>query len=774
MENKLLYQQNKNLFNRKRTYFVVLLTSLLLGCASPVYLGSYGNDLTYSVENYPDEINYLQNLIDNNPKDIEAKIELTKYIQRAVEYYLKEADLAVSEGNFNRAISFYDKAILIESDNDSLRQRKQLVMSQLEIAEKVNAARSALNGEEHEMALSIAEHILLLSPNNQEALAIKEQIELNIIANHEEPLLLIDVAFNQIDLPSALQFLADTYGFNLVLDQSVKDTAISLNLNQIPLESALDLLLSITRNSYSVIRYDTLLVYADSRDNRNKYETTRIHTFRLNSVPAKDMLALIKNTIEVTSIIANEQNNSLIVVDTESVISRVGKLITDNDYQKGEVIFDVEIMEVNLTSSLLSGIDYGAYQIGSSTDPIPLTGSIRDSIKESTNLVIPGISLNAFKQDVDARILANPKIRVMDGENAKIHIGERVPLRSSDILDATGQTRTTFEYQDVGIRLTVEPTVHLNAEVTIKVALEVSSLGENIGTVEQQAFKIGTRNIETVMLVKDGETAILGGLIRDERRSSLTGLPITEKDSWYRRIFGNEDISDSRSDVLLTIRPRIVRSSNVVNNEGIAEPYHQAIGNGLSGLIFKPVSVKADIENYENSRFEVIIEEPDESSVSEDSSIHEGAVIFENNEIDVIEKQPLQAIEEHISNAELSFSETDYYTEQGAVYEVTIHGALPTEAKEIHFEVAYNPTIIEFTDASTHRDIDDLNTTSAQGSVTFSAQLEQNRSNQQIVKIRFEGKREGVSHLIIRDAKYFTSEGEGGVVEINNSRIKVR
>src|SRR6202022_4548479 len=123
-------------------------------------------------------------------------------------------------------------------------------------------------------------------------------------------------------------------------------------------------------------------------------------------------------------------------------------------------------------------------------------------------------------QDVDAKILANPKIRVTSGKAAKIHVGDRVPLRAASIPDATGQTRTTFDYKDTGIRLADAPVVNLASSTNGNLSLEVSALGANLGTATDPAYAIGTRNAETFMVLRDGETAILGGLIQDEEQNT--------------------------------------------------------------------------------------------------------------------------------------------------------------------------------------------------------------------------------------------------------------
>ena len=176
---------------------------------------------------------------------------------------------------------------------------------------------------------------------------------------------------------------------------------------------------------------------------------------------------------------------------------------------------------------------------------------------------LPAVTLRFFKQDVDAKTLANPSIRTLSREEASFLVGDEIPLADSEIVDATGQTRTTFVRRDVGIKLTVTPEVRLNRSVEVDLALEVSALGQNLGTPESPAFSIGTRSIETRMLLEDGETAIIGGLIRDEDRDTIVSIPGLGRIPAIGNLFRNRDGSGTRTDIILTLTPRVVRARDL-------------------------------------------------------------------------------------------------------------------------------------------------------------------------------------------------------------------
>jgi general secretion pathway protein D len=135
-----------------------------------------------------------------------------------------------------------------------------------------------------------------------------------------------------------------------------------------------------------------------------------------------------------------------------------------------------------------------------------------------------------------------------------------VPLQSSFVQDTTGQTRTLFEYHDIGIQLNVIPKYHLDGSIFVDLQIEVSSLGQNLGTTEQPAYAIGSRNVHTTMILRENETALLGGLIKEEEQHNVSGLPLERSGvSIMDRLFSTSIDKVGRSELLLTITPRVIR-----------------------------------------------------------------------------------------------------------------------------------------------------------------------------------------------------------------------
>jgi general secretion pathway protein D len=185
----------------------------------------------------------------------------------------------------------------------------------------------------------------------------------------------------------------------------------------------------------------------------------------------------------------------------------------------------------------------------------------------------PTLTLNAMLQDSDTNILSSPRLRVRNREKAKIMIGERVPMITNTVTPTTtgGSVVTgTVTYQDVGLKLDVEPEIHLDNEVSIKIGLEVSSLGLAVNNSSgSQVFRVGTRNTSTVLRLRDGEMQILGGLITDEDRSTADKVPALGQIPLLGHLFSSDNGNKSKTEIVLSITPHIVGNFKLPDARGM-------------------------------------------------------------------------------------------------------------------------------------------------------------------------------------------------------------
>ena len=537
---------------------------LLTSCASQTLVA----DSYISQDEWMKAVLEYRKLAANYPRDTEYKSRLKQTELKAAEYYYKRGMEVFEQNNFDGALAQFQQGLAAMPGNGKLLQATRQVLLRKEANSFYTEAMRAKEAGQLDKSRSLLKRALKAYPD----FVLAEEMLAHVSVQGEEedsgdrlkvssrsP---ITLNFRQTDIRTAFEFIAKSFGIDVVFDEGVRTMPVTLFAKDVTFKEALNLILATTKTFYKTVGDNSILIAPDSKEKRGQYEDQMVRVFQLTNIHAKEMSEILKGIIPLKKIIVNTDLNTIVVRDTEEAIKVAEKVVSINDRRPAELILEVEILEVNRSKAERLGLDLGTYNLTASIPSsvtIPLAGSIRNAVRDAAILTLPSAAFNFYKQDVDAKTLANPRLRVLSGKNAKIHIGDRVPLRAATVQDATGQVRTTYDYKEIGIRLTAEPVIHLDNSVTVKVELEVSSLGQNIGTQTEPAYSIGTRNAETHMLLRDGETAILGGLIRDEDRKTRVKVPLLGDVPVLGYAFTSADDSSGRTDVLLTITPRVVR-----------------------------------------------------------------------------------------------------------------------------------------------------------------------------------------------------------------------
>lgn len=533
---------------------------LLASCASHLKRG----DELVAKEEWSQAVTEFRQASREYPNDIEVRSRLRQTEFKAAEHYYHRGALARAKGDLDGAIGLFQQGLVAMPENEKLLNALREAQTRKEALALYQEGSKLLDAGKPEAAKPRLLKALEIYPEYKDAALKLAQIEKLELGAANQGLALssnapITLNFRETDIRDAYEFLTKSFGVNAVFDDSVKNTPVTLFARDVTFEQGLSLLLTTSKTFYRKIGPNTILVAQDNKDKRSQYEDQVVRTFELNTVRAKEMADILKGVLAIKKVAINEQLNTVTIRDSEEVMRLAERMILNNDKKPAEVILEVEILEINRTKAENIGLDFGSYQITAAVPPYPISTSFADAVQNTGTLTMPSATLHFFKRDVDGKTLANPRIRVLSGKPAKIHIGDRVPLIATTIQDATGQVRNAYDYKDIGIRLVAEPQVHIDNSVTVKLALEVSSLGQNLGTPAQPAYSIGSRNAETSMLLRDGETAILGGLIQDGERNTRVLIPGLGDIPAVGALFTNYNNSAERTDVLLTITPRVVR-----------------------------------------------------------------------------------------------------------------------------------------------------------------------------------------------------------------------
>lgn len=598
-----------------RGFFIIAAVMVLAGCAS---------GQLKRAEQYAEQKDWDKAVIayraahEERPGDIEIKSALARTELHAAEFYYERGTALVARGDYDGAIKSFEQGLV------AMPEHAKLLAAIRDVTIKKEVARMAMEAERYsqvgdlERAGRLLERALELAPGDVRLTVQLESVRERAGQNKPEEFALasqrpVTLNFKAAELKSAFEFLAKSFGINVIFDEDVKDKEVTLFAQNVPFRQALELMLTTTQTFYKKVGPNTLIIAPDTKDKRGQYEDYVIRTFPLTNASAKEMADVLKGVMTLQKLVVNESLNTLTLRDKPEAIALAADLIRANDLRLAEIVLDVEILEVNKTKADKLGFDYGS-TMTITFPPYQFTDSIGNTLEQGT-LTLPTVTFHYFKQNVNAKTLANPKIRVVNGREAKIHIGDRVPLRSSTIQDATGQTRTTFEYNDIGIRLVVTPQINVDNSSLVKMSLEVSTLGQNLGTQTEPAYSIGTRNAQTSMLLRDGETAILGGLIRDEDRRARVKVPGLGDIPVAGALFTSLDDSLTRTDVLLTITPRIIRPWELAPEStrnlysGTAEHYTTRARLGTDEMVETVMSAARE-EALRNHRLQAVRAEP--------------------------------------------------------------------------------------------------------------------------------------------------------------------
>jgi general secretion pathway protein D len=501
----------------------------------------------------------------------------------------KLATEAATNKNWDEAIEYYEKAILEDPSNAAYRlalTRAKIFASYTHVFMARNLAASGKKDE----ALAEYQKALSYDPNNR-AILVEAQLLTAEVQEVQEPAeikiespvklqvndqkLSLNFMHDRVKLKAIFQALGKHAKINILFDESFKDIPYSVDLTDRTFEQALNSLCMATRNFHRVIDERSLIIVPDLPAKRIQYELTAVKTFYLSNIRAEDLqaslLPILRSQYKAPQFMVDKNLNSITIRDAPEVLELAGKLIKLWDKSRGEVVIDLEIMEVSRQKLKKFGLELDQYVMGlgysGGENPASDSGwfdlsKIDFSKKGNFGITMPTAFLNFLESDQDTKIIAQPRLRGVEGEEMSYLVGDKIPIpRTSFTPFAAGgvpqQPLTSFEYEDVGIDIKITPRIHFEGEITLELEMNIKSVG---GTGVADIPIISTREIKNVIRLKDGETNLLAGLLKDEERVSAKGIIGLKSIPVLGGLFSSTEKSVQQWDVLMTITPYIIRS----------------------------------------------------------------------------------------------------------------------------------------------------------------------------------------------------------------------
>jgi len=508
---------------------------------------------------------------------------------------MRAARLAESQQDFDRAVVEYTKVVRDHPTNRSARASLEQAKLRAAQDHSTRARRLASIGklEEAVVEYQIASELNPTNADTQEELArARSQLRAKISVTEEGKTQLETIIENSmnaplpgtelprdIKMPDSLIFreagsravyaaIAQFANLSIAFDPTFREQPITVDLRNVTLEDALNAVALSTRTFWRVTGPQTLTVVPDTPAKRREYEEEVVRTFYLSNADVKETVDILRIVVDARRISSVTATNAIVVKDTPERISAAGKIISAIDKARPEVVIDVELLEVDRTTLK----EYGL-QVASPNSPgidgaadVNRTGLTLRDVRNLTQAGmfltnLPGLYYRLLKTDSATRVLANPQLRTSEGVAAQARWGERVPVpvtTFSPIAAGGVQTQpiTSFNYENIGVNIDITPRTHHDDDVSLAVRVEVSSIS---GTGFGGLPTFGNRTINTVIRLKDGETNMLAGLIRDEERDSLSGIPGLSDIPVVGRLFAHNHKQTQETDIIMTLTPRIVR-----------------------------------------------------------------------------------------------------------------------------------------------------------------------------------------------------------------------
>jgi len=541
-----------------------------------------------------------------NPEVGEYRVGFLKATDATARMHFKRGETFYAQKNYDEALREYQSAYAIDPTQLQAKQQADLLqklknaqlyyMEGIEF-EKNRKPREAMVSYKHALEFDngnkqikgAMEHLLSTKP------AKLDGFELNLKSTKP-----ITLKFKDAKLKEIFSILSQLSGINFVFDDTVKDVNISLFLENATFQQAMEIITGMQKLGKKVLNENTIILYPKSPEKYKQYEDLYLQTFYLNKLDAKKAVNLIRTMLQVKKIYVNEEMNALVIRDTPEVVEVARKILEANDVPDAEVLLEVEVFELSKNNAETFGMALSKYSatLGVTTPTAQGGGFFADTLGSTTTtsttgtttitppnvsnllslfafkgyngyLTVPNATFNFGKTLANGETLSNPKIRVKNREKAKFNVGTRVPITTTSS-PSGGGVSVNVQYVDVGVKVNAEPTIQLNNEISIKLGLEVSSIlqKDTIGTDQATTVvTIGTRNLDTVLSLKDGETSIIGGLIQKTKTDSKSKVFLLGDIPFLGALFTNTNDATNKTELMLAITPRIVRGVTVPEND---------------------------------------------------------------------------------------------------------------------------------------------------------------------------------------------------------------
>jgi len=502
-------------------------------------------------------LEYYKQALQAHPSNVEYQIKVAGISFEAARAHISNGQTLRDRGDLNGALFEFEKAQSIDPASPVAAQQIQKTRKVISAARSASAPSPADTSSTKEPLL--AEKPPELTPLSQAPINLQ-------ITN---------------DAKIVIETIAKLAGLTVIFDPDFPARRISVELTDVTLEQALDVVGVESKAFWAPMTKNIIVFVPDQPQKRRDFEDQVIRTFYLsNTVLPQELTEVVtglRQLLDLKRIQQVSSRNAIVMRDTPAKLALAEKFIHDIDTAQPEVLIQVAVLQVRRdfmrklgispdTSASLSftprAFSNSSKSSGNTTLPL---NELRDLSSGDYSVQLPGATAQALLSDSSTQIIQDPQIRILDGQAAKLRIGDRVPVATGSFSAGTAATgvnplvNTQFTYIDVGVNVDVTPHIHPLGDVSIKIGVEVSSVTGHvtIGSIDQPI--ISQRKIEHDVRLKDGEANILGGLFDHTETSTVSGWPGLAKIPLLKHLFSGEDTDRQDNEILILLTPHVVR-----------------------------------------------------------------------------------------------------------------------------------------------------------------------------------------------------------------------
>ncbi|OFW38234.1 MAG: hypothetical protein A3J29_15805, partial [Acidobacteria bacterium RIFCSPLOWO2_12_FULL_67_14b] len=534
----------------------VAISALLAGCATGRAFAR--GEAAGQAGDWESAVGFYRQALQNDPDRPDYKIALERAMVAAANMYIERGRQFEASNQPDEALRAYRKAQEFEPSNRQLAAKAADLERTLRDRQEAASPRPEMEKLRQQARRSVEP---VLSPTNPEPLLIN---------------------FVNTGLRDILTFIGNYSGINVTFDRDFQDRSITLKLEGVSLEQGLQQIMIANQLFYKVLNERTIIVAADSTQKRTQYEEQVIRTFFISHADATELSQLLVGLIRVAGqaiqpqIVANKTANTLTIRATAPVVQIAERIIDANDKPRAEVMVDVQILEVSRERAKRYGLDLGSYsaslvfspEAAPSADSKPFNlNTISTGVSTADfYLAVPSAVVRFLESDSQTKVLAKPNLRGTEGQKLSLNLGEDVPVPSTTFTPlaaggASANPLTSYGYRTIGIIVDMTPTrVTYEGDIILDITIENSARGQDTNIAGQNLPSFFSRKVQTKLRLRDGESNLLAGLLREDERRSLTGFPGVMRLPIVKQLFSNNDNNIKQTDIVMLLTPRIIRT----------------------------------------------------------------------------------------------------------------------------------------------------------------------------------------------------------------------